>query len=425
VARSTRSSTLETRSARLRLPIAKKPVFVKIASGISLGYRRNKTAGTWVARVADGNSGNWTKAIGNADDFDESNGTDTLDFWQAQEKARIIGRTERGGASHKPLTVREAMYAYEADLRTRQKDTGNVTRLRAHLPDTLLDRTVALLSSRELRNWRDGLARTPPGRKRNRNETVKNREPLTASSINRTTTVFRAALNLAASHDERIANRRAWETGLAAIPDAKQPRNVILPEPVVRQIIAEAHKQNAAFGLLVEVAAVTGARASQLKRMEVQDFQDDRLAPRLMIPTSRKGSGIKKVLRRPVPIPTGLAAKLREIVAGRPAIAPLLTKPDGAVWARTDHRERFANAATAAGLDPAEVTMYALRHSNIVRQLLANVPVRVVAANHDTSVLMIERTYSHHIADHADALVRGAMLDIPEPTQATVVPMRA
>jgi hypothetical protein len=71
------------------------------------------------------------------------------------------------------------------------------------------------------------------------------------------------------------------------------------------------------------------------------------------------------------------------------------------------------------------VTMYALRHSNIVRQLLANVPVRVVAANHDTSVLMIERTYSHHIADHADALVRGAMLDIPEPTEATVVPIRA
>ena len=54
MARSTRSSTLETRTSRLKLSISKKPVFVKIAPGVGLGYRRNQTAGTWVARVADG-----------------------------------------------------------------------------------------------------------------------------------------------------------------------------------------------------------------------------------------------------------------------------------------------------------------------------------------------------------------------------------
>jgi hypothetical protein len=58
------------------------------------------------------------------------------------------------------------------------------------------------------------------------------------------------------------------------------------------------------------------------------------------------------------------------------------------------------------------VTIYALRHSSIVRQLLAGVPVRVVAVNHDTSVVMIERTYSRHIGDYADALARVALLDI-------------
>jgi hypothetical protein len=65
-----------------------------------------------------------------------------------------------------------------------------------------------------------------------------------------------------------------------------------------------------------------------------------------------------------------------------------------------------------AGQDPAEVTIYALRHSSIVRQLLAGVPVRIVAAGHDTSVAMIERNYSRFITDHADALVRGAMLNL-------------
>jgi hypothetical protein len=41
MARSIRSSTLETRSARLRLPISKVPVFVKIGPKIGLGYHRN------------------------------------------------------------------------------------------------------------------------------------------------------------------------------------------------------------------------------------------------------------------------------------------------------------------------------------------------------------------------------------------------
>jgi len=42
--------------------------------------------------------------------------------------------------------------------------------------------------------------------------------------------------------------------------------------------------------------------------------------------------------------------------------------------------------------------------------LLAGVPIRVVAALHDTSVQMIEQNYSEHIADHADDLARPTLL---------------
>src|SRR5438270_7735427 len=310
MARSTRSSTLETRAARLRLPIAKKPVFVKIAPGVGLGYRRNGTAGTWVARVADGKGANWTKAIGNADDFDDADGAAILDYWQAQERTRTLGRGERGAGSAKPLTMKEALDAYEADLRTRGGDPSNVARVRGHLSQALLERVVALLTSRELRRWRDGLAKS-----------------LAPATVNRTATALKAALNLVAKHDQRISNRRAWETGLATIPDAQQSRNVILAEDAVRRIVAEAHKQNGSFGLLVEVAAVTGARVSQLARLEVQDLQANRTDPRLMMPSSRKGRGKKAVSHRPVPISPALAKKLAVVASGRPAIAPLLVKP--------------------------------------------------------------------------------------------------
>jgi hypothetical protein len=39
--------------------------------------------------------------------------------------------------------VRQALDTYEADLKTRGADTGNVTRVRMHLPERLLDRAVA------------------------------------------------------------------------------------------------------------------------------------------------------------------------------------------------------------------------------------------------------------------------------------------
>ena len=392
----------------MRLAIAKKPVFVKIGPGVGLGYRRNQTAGTWVARVADGKGANWTKAIGSADDFDEADGNNTLDFWQAQDKARAVGRAAAGDRGPtKPVTVGQALDSYEADLKTRGGDIGNVARVRMHLPAGLPDKAVALLAARELRRWRDELAKK-----------------LAAATVNRTTTGLKAALNLVAEHDERLSNRRAWETGLASIPDAEQSRNVILDEATVRRIIAEAHARSLEFGLLVEVAAVTGARVGQLAQLEVQDLQADRETPRLMMPTSRKGKGKKMVQHRPVPIPLGLAAKLLVLTADRPTTAPLLVKPSGAPWKKSDHSRLFVRAAKAAGQDPAQVTIYALRHSSIVRQILAGVPICVIAVNHDTSIAMLERTYSRHIGDHSDAIARAGLLDIAESGVGNVVSLR-
>ena len=61
--RPVRYAGLETRTARLKLPVARKPVFIRIGPGLSLGYRRNQVAGTRVLRLADGKGGATTKAI--------------------------------------------------------------------------------------------------------------------------------------------------------------------------------------------------------------------------------------------------------------------------------------------------------------------------------------------------------------------------
>jgi integrase len=306
MARSIRSAALETRAARLRLPVAIKPTFVRVAKGLGLGYRRNKSGGVWVMRVADGKRSSWVRTIGAADDFADADGNDVLTFWQAQDKARSLARADRGGTAE-PVTVAQALAAYEADLKIRGGDAGNVTRIRAHMTNGLASKLLTLLTPRELRAFRDELI-----------------ERMSPASVNRTCVALKAALNLAAQQDERIISRSAWKIGLATIPDAHVSRNVILDEPAIRAVIAMSYEQSDEFGLLVETGAVTGARVSQLARLEVQDLQDDRPDPRLMMPGSRKGRGEKKITRRPVPIPASLAVKLRNGTEGREPSAPLL-----------------------------------------------------------------------------------------------------
>ena len=398
MARRLRSAKLETRTARLKLAIRKKPYTARVAPGVRLAYRRNETAGSWSVIAADGKGGNWMKGFATADDYEETNGETVLDFWQAQERARNIARGHRDpdADSGKPATVREAVDRYETDLKARESDAYNAQRVRVHLPDALANETVALLTSpRKFRHWRDGLKK----------------KGLAASTVNRTCAAFQAALECAAKLDPRITCQSAWRTGLAALPDAEQSRNIIIPDDAVLRVISAAYEDSPQFGLLVEMAAVTGARVSQLARLEVGDVQGERADPRLMMPSARKGKGRKRIERRPVPIPSNLVTALKQSSLGRPDEAPLLTRPDGAPWRHSDHRHPFARAVTRVGLDPTTVTIYALRHSSIVRQLLANTPIRVVAVQHDTSVVMLERTYSRYIADHADALSRRALLD--------------
>jgi integrase len=395
-----RNAKLESATARRKLAVRKKPYYVRLSPGIALGYRRNAGAGTWTVRVADGGA-EWIKKIALADDLEAASPPHVLTYWQALDTARALARRQPGEAidESRPLTVSEALTLYEKDLVARGGSPYNSRHARLHLPSVILNKPVALLGATELRKWRDGLLA----------------KGLAPGTVNRTKTGLRAALELAAAHDPRIANQRAWKVGLAALPDAHVARNVILDDATVRRIVAAAYEYDRALGLMVEVGAVTGARLSQLSRLEVADLQADGSEPRLFMPLSAKGRARnKRHERRPVPITTALGSVLKQEAAGRPSDAPLLLRANGERWGHgrsRHHRNDFRAVVEAAGLDPDEVTLYALRHSSIVRQLLANVAIRVVATLHDTSVKMIERTYSRHIASHSDEIARRALLE--------------
>jgi integrase len=402
VARRVRSSPLETRTARLKLAIRKRPYWVKISEGLSLGYRRNQTGGTWSMRVADGRGSRWIKAIAPADDYEGTQGA--LDYWAAQRRAVEL---HRGGADdHSKLqTVAEAVEAYARDLATRGGWATNASVIRFHLTASLGSKLVSQLSARELRHWRDSLLE----------------KGLSPASVTRICKSFAAALSLAASVDPRVQNRAAWKVGLAALPDSSKSRSVVLHDDQVRKIVAAAHDIDPALGLLIEVLAVTGCRPSQALRLTVGDVQKNRL----LMPSSKKGKGKRRIERRAVAIPETLALRLKQLGKGRPHDAPLLVRRDGSLWTNNRLRDPALAAINRARLNPERITLYALRHSSIVRMLLKNVPLKVIADAHDTSPAMIQQTYGRHIpADHADQLTRSALIDLDLPIGSNVVPLR-
>ena len=440
MARIVRNAKLDTRSARAGLRQRRSPYWAAISPGFALGYRKGPKGGVWLAKLVIPSLRQET-TIGPADDALDPDGVHILNYAQAQDKARQWkARIEATGGGHKkPKTVREAVDSYETDLKARGGDVANVGRLRAHVADDLLDKAVAALSRTELRKWRDGLVKASPKRRKTK-AVSPGAKPvkLSPATINRTCTVFKAVLNhIAADPDQHIGNKQAWEGGLESLRDAERSRNVILVDTVVRQIIDEAYNHSAEFGLLVEIAAVTGARYGQLGRLAVADLQADGAEPRLMMPSSRKGKkGVTKASDHPAPIPVELAKRLQALTRGRAPTAPLLTKPiignwRGGPWKKSDHGRLFDDVVEPCGLADweergyrAKVTIYALRHSSIVRQIKANVPIRIVAVNHDTSVEKIESNYSRDIGDYTDAITRAALLDTSRPIARNVVPIR-
>lgn len=189
-----KASALSVKKQRLELPVARKPIFESLGDGVSVGYRRNQSAGTWIVRKADGKGGSSQKVIGLADDYADADGVHVLSWAQAQAKSFELARAGNLSSVKTAMTVANALDRYEADLKTRGGDAANVQRLRLHISRHLAGVTVSDLTAAGLRKWRDDLAKT-----------------LASATVNRTANAFKAALNLAADHDEAILTRNAWE----------------------------------------------------------------------------------------------------------------------------------------------------------------------------------------------------------------------
>ncbi|MEO5760343.1 MAG: integrase [Mesorhizobium sp.] len=427
-----RISDIDSPSKRGRLAPRKNPYWQGISGGrggVSLGYRKPaQGSGVWIAKVvAEGHR--VEEKLGAADDDGapaagaltyRSAVTAALDWSKRQYEA---GQAAAAGST--APTVRTAVAGYVVERKKRSaREGGNAEgRLTRHV---LADKEfaglpLAKLRASDIENWRGRLplkgvveiAEDGP-------------ELIAPATVNRLMNDLRAALNGAAERHRRelpaylTAEIKVGTRAMSVTGDA---RKQLLSDQQIRSTIAAACEVDEDFGRLVLVAAVTGARHSQFCRLRVGDVQSSQL--RLMMPGSAKGRTAKARPRVAIPITAETLERLRPVMADRGTDEPLLERwayrSVGPVKWERDYRRAWGPAyevdkpwtATITKADiPTDTIMYAFRHSSIVRGLKAGLPVRLVAALHDTSSEMIERHYSAFIVDATEELSRRAALAI-------------
>lgn len=380
MARKIRNSVLENRTQRLRLPVAKKPVFVRIGPGISIGYRRNQTAGTWVLRVADGRGGARTAAIGFADDNDDADGQKCLDYWQAQDRAKAAARRINGVPGSQPPTVRAAAETYLLWLTAKNPRTAADTRgrLEKHFLPAFGVCLVGGLTKSILDAWLASMVVGSDDGERVRRS---------KDSANQVLSMVKALLNHAVRDPANgLTDDSAWRL-VRPFHGTSKPRDIRYTDEEVRRLVDMATDQ--AVARLLTGAFLTGARYGELAEARIAQF--DARTKTLRVNVGKTGA-------RTIILQSSAADFFAGLAHARDPQDFLFARSDGSRWKKSDQTRPIKQALKSAGLS-SEGSIYALRHTYISRSIEGCVPLNIIAENCGTSVRMIEKTYAKILAE--------------------------
>ncbi len=232
------------------------------------------------------------------------------------------------------------------------------------------------------------------------------------ASANRVLTMLKAALNHA--FDEgHITNRDAWGRKLKPFRDVETARIRYLSIAEAQRLINACDPE---FRPPVHAALETGARYSELTRLEVADFNPD--AGTVAIRRSKSGKA------RHVVLTDDGVGFFREHCAGRGGHELMFAKADGRAWRKNDQGRPMAEANKAARLTP-PITFHGLRHTWASLSVMNGMPLIVVAKNlghADTG--MVEKHYGHLAPSFITDAIRAGAPRFGIATKKTVVPLR-
>ncbi|MDD3289165.1 MAG: site-specific integrase [Alphaproteobacteria bacterium] len=398
MARQVRDAVLESREARKRLKVQSEPHWRGIDTGLHLGYRRRSNGGSWIVRRFT-EAGKYIKhKLGVADDFQDANGTKTLNYKQALKQARdwseLEVRIEAGveEVSDGSYTVADAMRDYLAQYSVEGKGLG-VTKAvtNAHILPALGAVKLDRLTTKKITAWVHNLASAPArlrtgktAKKRNVCELGDDPEAIRRrrASTNRVLTVLKAALNYA-WRQGRVASDMPWRK-VKPFKNSDVPIVRYLTEAECVRLINTCQPDLRA---MVQAALFTGCRYGELVKLKASDFNPD--AGTLAIRTSKSGKP------RHVVLADEAKKFFHGAIINKESDALIFTHEDGTMWGKSHPHRPLQEACMRVKIKPA-ISFHILRHTHGSLLAMKGVPMPVIAkqlGHADTR--MTERHYAH------------------------------
>lgn len=412
MARTVRDTNLETRTARSRLSARKEPYWRSISQGAHIGYYKGDRGGSWIARRRGGDGRYSKRKLGTADDVQDADGVNVLDFRQAQEAARDWFKSESLKAAGinsdpaQPYTVANAIDAYlQLSEDEGKRGLPDVRyRVEAFIRRQLGNTAVADLTAARIRKWRNDLAKTPKrirtrrGHPQRYQETSDDPEAVRKRrhSANKVLTILKSALSYA-WREGKVAGNDAWRR-VPPFKDVDAPRIRYLTEAECVRLVNACDSDARP---LVQAALFSGCRFGELTELQCADFHPE--SGTLHIRRSKGGKP------RTVFLSTEGARFFTRLVTGRPSEATMLLRSGGKPWHKSQQRRPLLAACKIANISP-PTGVHTLRHTHASHLAMGGVPLQVIAAqlgHADTRVT--ERHYAHLAPSFVAASIREGL----------------
>ena len=403
--RTVREKRLDSPAARAKLKPSGKPYWRAIDTGLHLGYRKGLNGGRWVCRRYLGAGQYEVATVAIADDHSPADGASTLDFFQAQRKAREVAALAKSPAKT-AFTVAAAMDAYFGRLEHEGRSLADAKRrARFHILPGLGNILVEDLTRDIISKWLTGMAG-----KANDDHSSQDAIRANRATANRVLTILRAALNQA-FRDGKVASDVPWRT-VKPFRGVDAPRLRYFTKDEVTRLINAAQGD---FRDLVKAALFTGCRYGELGRLRAGDFNPD--SGTVFVGHSKSGKA------RHVVLADEGRRFFATLTAGRPGDALLLIHADGLAWGPSHQIRWMALACEAARITPS-AGFHILRHTHASHLVMNGCALNVVAHNlGHADTRMTERHYAHLAPSYVAKTIRKFAPEYGTPGDSNVVPI--
>lgn len=357
---------LQSKTGRAELASRPAPHFVRLESGLFLGYRAMKSGvGTWIARKRGDDGKQSTFALGTFAEYADA----------ARAARKWAGAVDAGVTDHR-VTVAEACKFYVENMKTNNSArAANDTdaRFKRLVYDNRIGAIpLAKLKPEHIRAWLNSQVSIDD----DDDEAIRRSK----DTANRNFSSLKAALNMA-FRDGNTATK-PWEAvkSFAGVAKGRAAEHYLTFRECDMLI---GHMQDD-MALFSRALLLTACRPGELAGVRVCDF--DRKTGTLAL-TGKTGS-------RVVTLGTAACTFFSMLAQGKIGQALLLHRADGVAWDKDYWKKQFNKARTMARL-PDGIVLYSLRHVAISDMLNAGMDSHIIARLAGTSTAMIDKNYGH------------------------------